>query len=79
MELHPLQRLTETFRLIGDKRVPIAYKLLPLAALLYTFWPFDISSDFIPFFGQIDDAAIIAGLLTLFVSMARKKVKERGR
>lgn len=74
MAMHPIERIMETVHLFGDKRVPFTYKLLPIAAVAYLVWPFDLSSDFVPFLGQIDDAAIFAGLLGLFVSLSRKKI-----
>ena len=59
--------------LLKDKSVPFGYKLLPLAGLAYLLWPFDIASDLVPFFGQIDDAAIVATLVGIFMNVARKK------
>jgi len=50
-------------RLLGDRRVNLFIKLLPLASLAYFIWPIDA------LFGPLDDAAIIWIGSTLFVEL----------
>lgn len=52
-------------RLYTDPRSPGMAKMLPIAALLYAFLPFDLVADLVPILGQIDDIGIIALLLWL--------------
>lgn len=47
-------------RLINDPRVPTWIRYgIPLVVVLYFIMPFDIIPDFIPGFGQLDDATVI--------------------
>lgn len=57
-----------------DKDVPISYKIIPIAALIYLIYPFDLLSDLIPFLGQADDLTIISLATAFFVDLADKKV-----
>lgn len=50
-----------TYRLLLDKRVPLAAKLIPVLAVIYVVSPLDL----IPFF-PLDDVAIILGSMKLF-------------
>jgi len=61
-------RLKLITRLMGDRRVNILLKLLPLASLAYLFWPIDAIS-FIPGISALDDAAILWIGSTLFVEL----------
>jgi uncharacterized membrane protein YkvA (DUF1232 family) len=65
-------RLKLIARLMGDRRVNIFLKLLPLASLAYLFWPLDAIA--IPFIGVLDDAAILWIGSTLFVELSPPKV-----
>lgn len=65
-------RLKLIGRLIGDRRVSVFLKLLPLASLAYLFWPLDAIA--IPFIGVLDDAAILWIGSTLFVELSPPKV-----
>ena len=47
-------------RLLTDRRVPRAEKVLFAGAIVYAFMPLDFIPDMIPFVGQIDDAYLIA-------------------
>lgn len=67
-------RLKLIGRLIGDRRVSVFLKLLPLASLAYLFWPLDAIA--IPFIGVLDDAAILWIGSTLFVELSPPKVVE---
>jgi uncharacterized membrane protein YkvA (DUF1232 family) len=50
-------------RLIGDSRVPVAWKVASALALVYLAFPFDLIPDFIPIAGQLDDAILVALVL----------------
>jgi len=52
-------------RLISDRRVPSAHKLLFLALVAYLIMPFDLIPDFIPVAGQLDDAILVALVLRM--------------
>jgi uncharacterized membrane protein YkvA (DUF1232 family) len=52
-----LNQLKLIFRLMGDSRVNIFAKLIPLGALIYLVSPIDAIS--IPVIGALDDAAIL--------------------
>ncbi|MBN2119118.1 MAG: DUF1232 domain-containing protein [Anaerolineales bacterium] len=54
-------------RLMGDRRVNIFLKTLPLASLAYLFWPIDAIA--LPVIGVLDDAAILWIGSTLFLEL----------
>lgn len=61
-------------RLMGDKRVPIYLKALPIASLVYLVSPIDFIPDVIPVLTQIDDfAAILIGVET-FIKLCPSEV-----
>lgn len=62
-----VKRLKLITRLMGDSRVSIFLKLLPLASLAYLFWPIDAIA--LPIVGVLDDAAILWIGSTLFVEL----------
>jgi len=66
-------RLKLITRLMGDRRVSIFLKLLPMASLAYLFWPAD-AIPVIPVIGALDDAAILWIGSTLFVELCPPKV-----
>ncbi len=57
------------WRLMQDARIPVWKKLIPLAALVYVFSPFDFIPDFLIGLGQLDDLGILVGSVQLFKSM----------
>jgi len=65
-------RLKLITRLMGDRRVSVFLKFLPLASLAYLFFPFDAIP--IPFIGVLDDAAILWIGSTLFVELCPPNV-----
>jgi uncharacterized membrane protein YkvA (DUF1232 family) len=65
-----------TWALLRDERVPIALKVIPVAALIYTLSPLDIIPDVIPLLGQLDDLGILMTAMTMFNSMAPADVVE---
>ena len=62
------------WRLLGDRRVPPALKLLPLAFVAYVVWPLDLVADAIPVLGQLDDLGILLLGLRLFLHLAPRDV-----
>ena len=62
-----VRRLKLITRLMGDGRVNIFVKILPLASLAYLFWPLDAIA--LPIVGALDDAAILWVGSTLFVEL----------
>ena len=65
-------RLKLIFRLMGDRRVNIFLKLLPLASVAYLIWPIDAIA--LPVIGVLDDAAILWIGSTLFVELCPPNV-----
>lgn len=63
-----IQRLKLIGRLMGDSRVSIFLKVLPLASLGYLFLPADLI-PVVPFVSALDDAAILWIGSTLFVEL----------
>lgn len=55
-----INHLRLIFRLMGDSRVNIFAKLIPLGALAYLIWPVDLLPGVaLPVIGALDDAAIL--------------------
>ncbi|MEZ0395137.1 MAG: YkvA family protein [Anaerolineales bacterium] len=65
-------RLKLIWRLMGDRRVNFLLKILPVASLVYLFWPIDAIS--LPVIGALDDAAVLWVGSTLFVSLCPEEV-----
>ena len=72
-----VKRLKLISRLMGDRRVNILLKLLPLASLAYLVWPIDAVA--IPVIGVLDDAAILWIGSTLFVELCPPNVVKEHR
>lgn len=72
-----VKRLKLISRLMGDRRVSIFLKLLPLASLAYLVWPIDAVA--IPVIGVLDDAAILWIGSTLFVELCPPNVVKEHR
>ena len=70
-------RLKLIFRLMGDRRVNIFLKALPLASVAYLFWPLDVIA--LPVVGVLDDAAILWIGSTLFVELCPPDVVKEHR
>ena len=54
-----LRDLGMAWRWMWDRRIPMWAKSIPLLAVGYVIWPFDILADPILGLGQLDDLAII--------------------
>jgi uncharacterized membrane protein YkvA (DUF1232 family) len=63
------------WQLFGDPRVASTLKIaLPILAALYVLSPVDLIPDFIPVLGQMDDLAILALAVKLFLTLAPPQV-----
>lgn len=64
-----LSRLFRAFviyrKAIKSPRTHGAVKWLPIASIVYLFWPIDFIPDLLPLLGQLDDIGIIALLCTI--------------
>jgi uncharacterized membrane protein YkvA (DUF1232 family) len=56
-------------KLFVDPHVPLLYKLIPVAALLYFISPIDIIPDVLLGPGQLDDAAVVIFAMSLFLRL----------
>lgn len=62
------------FRLLKDKRVPLAEKALLLGTITYVISPLDFIPDVIPFVGQVDDLYLIALVVLRLLSRTSNAV-----
>ena len=63
-------------RLLRDSRVPPHAKVVPILAVLYLISPIDILPDIFPVLGQLDDVAVLAAGLQLFIKLCPDDVVE---
>lgn len=56
-------------RLVREPRVSAWLKIVPVLVGLYVVWPIDLVPDLLPVLGQLDDLAIAAAGLDLFVRL----------
>ncbi len=61
-------------RVFRDSRTPTLACILPIVALAYIFFPFDILPDFIPLLGQFDDITIALSLVYAALKMVPEEV-----
>lgn len=71
------QQVRLVFYLIKDREVPIYLKALPFLGVLYTLFPIDIITDFVPVLGQIDDLTLLLIGAKVFIEMAPPQVVAR--
>lgn len=72
-----VNRLKLIAKLMGDRRVSVFLKLLPLASVAYFISPVDLAPAVVlPVIGVLDDAAILWFGSTLFVELCPPNVVE---
>ncbi len=54
-----IQQVKLAYNLMLDPRVHPVTKLIPVAAIAYVLLPVDVSPDFVPVLGQIDDLHLL--------------------
>ena len=62
------------FGLVTDRRVEALDKLLVVGAIAYIISPLDFVPDFLPFFGQVDDAFLLIASIERLISNAGRRV-----
>ena len=62
------------FGLLTDRRVEALDKMLVVGAIAYILSPLDFIPDFLPFFGQVDDAFLLLASLERLISNAGRRV-----
>ncbi|HUF28208.1 MAG TPA: DUF1232 domain-containing protein [Gemmatimonadaceae bacterium] len=62
------------FGLITDRRVQPIDKLLVVGAIAYIISPLDLIPDFLPFFGQVDDAFLLIASIERLITNAGSRV-----
>lgn len=65
------------WKLFWDRRVPVWVKSIPLLSALYIAWPIDLLADPMLGLGQLDDLAVIALGLRLFISLCPPALVEQ--
>lgn len=63
-------------RLLRDGRVPLYTKAVVGLALAYVVLPFDFLPDLIPALGQLDDLAVLAAGVSLFIQLCPPELVE---
>lgn len=61
-------------KLLFDRRVPLIFKFIIPAAIVYLVLPGDIVPDILPILGRIDDIAVLLISVVLFLGLASKAV-----
>lgn len=75
-----VRSLRLVWRLLSDPRVPFLNKLvLPGLFLAYLLWPVDLVPDFLPVLGQLDDLALLALGMKLFIDLCPADVVRQHR
>ncbi len=70
------KRARLVWSLLQDKRIPTWQKAIPFLPLIYIFSPLNFITFAIPFFGQLDDVALIFLAMDLFENMVEKSIVE---
>ena len=67
------------YQMICDKnfKIPNDKLVLIIAGLFYFVSPFDIVPDFFPFIGFVDDAAVIAMIVSAVLSLINQYIKSK--
>jgi uncharacterized membrane protein YkvA (DUF1232 family) len=65
-----IEQLRLSWGLLLDNRVPLALKVIPIAAVAYIISPIDLLPDFFLGLGQLDDLGVLMMAFTAFNNMA---------
>lgn len=75
-----LRSVRLAWRLLRDPRISITLKLaLPAVMAAYIFLPVDLLPDFLPLAGQLDDLAVVAIGIKLFLDLCPPALVEEHR
>ena len=74
-----LQRLRYYCLVFLDKQTPWFVKLILAAGLLYILLPVDLLSDTVPFFGWLDDLAVVSFVVALALRLVPRQVTDKVR
>lgn len=70
-----LNQIRLTWRLMGDSRVPLYLKAIPVLTLLYILSPIDLIPGWIfPIVGQLDDLAVLLIGINTFIRLIPPEV-----
>ena len=69
IKLRTRRKLTFVRMMMGDHRVPIYVKIIPVLLLVYLTSPIDLVPDFIPVLGYMDDVVIALLALALIIRL----------
>ena len=69
-----VQQFKLAYNLLLDPRVHPLTKLIPLAAVGYLLLPTDVSPDFVPVLGQLDDLAVVMFGIRMFFEFSPPEV-----
>jgi len=71
------QQIRLVLYLLRDPEVPFYLKFLPLAAVVYVIFPFDLITDLVPIIGQLDDMTALLVSSKVFIELAPPAVVAR--
>ena len=71
-----IRRIQLVWRLLRDRRVPIWTKVIPFLSLVYLVIPADLVPDVLVGLGQLDDLAVLALGLKLFLELVPPAVAQ---
>ena len=69
IKLRTRRKLTFVRLMMGDDRVPMYVKIIPVLLLVYLTSPIDLVPDFIPVLGYLDDVVIALLALALIIRL----------
>jgi uncharacterized membrane protein YkvA (DUF1232 family) len=70
-----IMRIKLILRLIGDRRVSVWLKIIPVAGVIYLFSPLDLIPDIaLPLVGELDDAAVLWITNYLFIELCPPEI-----
>lgn len=70
-----VMRVKLILRLIGDRRISLWLKIIPIAGLAYLISPLDIIPDIaLPVIGELDDAAVLWLTNYLFIELCPPEI-----